>query len=240
MSFSCSKLFSISNNINKNNLNDTFKSEKNFNSLESVQLITSENGTKSNSLLNNSFGQQSAINKINNGNTTDSNVIFPGNGILSSEQKININNLSNMFNGCTPLKSLSGISNWDTSNVIDMSNMFCGCDSLESLPDISKLDTSNVTDMSNMFSNCKSLIFFPDISKWNISNVTNISGFFMECNPLLKLPDISYWDISKVTNISKIFYECNAIKSLPDISKWNTSQILDMNVQRMYCIKIIT
>ena len=103
MFFNCSKLFSILNNININNLNDTLELEENFYSIKNEQLTTLENETKFNSLLNNdnygydSFCQLSSINKINIGNTTDSDVIFQGNDILSSEPKINVINMSNMF-----------------------------------------------------------------------------------------------------------------------------------------------
>ena len=83
MFFNCSKLFSILNNIDINNLNDTLELEENFNSIKNEQLTTLDNETKSNSLLNNdnyennSFGQfseeQSSIKTINIGNTTDFN-----------------------------------------------------------------------------------------------------------------------------------------------------------------------
>ena len=182
MFFNCSKLFSISNNININNLNDTLELEENFKSIKNEQLTTLKNETKSNSLLNNdnyeyeydSFCQQSSINKINIGNTTDSDVIFQGNDILSSEPKINVINMSNMFYGCISLELLPDISKWDTSKVNNMSNMFNGCNSLKSLPDIKKLNTSNVIDMSNIFYRCISLKSLPDISNWNTSNVTDM------------------------------------------------------------------
>ena len=53
-----------------------------------------------------SFCQQSSINKINIGNTTDSDAIFQGNDILLSEPKINVINMSNMFYGCNSLELL--------------------------------------------------------------------------------------------------------------------------------------
>ena len=53
MFLNCSKLFSILNNININNLNDTLELEENFKSIKNEQLTTLKNETKFNSLLNN-------------------------------------------------------------------------------------------------------------------------------------------------------------------------------------------
>ena len=45
----------------------------------------------------------------------------------------NITNMSYMFDGCSPLISLSDISNWNTNNVIYMNNMFDKCSSLDTI-----------------------------------------------------------------------------------------------------------
>ena len=52
---------------------------------------------------------------------------------------------------CFSLKSLPGISNWNTSNVSDMRGLFYGCKSLISLPDISKWNIENVFDLSYIY-----------------------------------------------------------------------------------------
>ena len=75
-----------------------------------------------------------------------------------------IKNLSFMFSGCISLKSLTDISNWDTSNVTSMEAIFQQCSSLISLSDISKWDTSNVIYMNSIFYGCTSLISLPNIS----------------------------------------------------------------------------
>ena len=43
-----------------------------------------------------------------------------------------------MFNECILLEKLASISKWNTNKVTDMSNLFGGCSNLKSLPDISK------------------------------------------------------------------------------------------------------
>ena len=60
--------------------------------------------------------------------------------------------------------------------------MFLGCSSLKSLPDISNWDTKNVTDMSYMFSYCSSLKSLPDISKWTLKKNLNRDYMFERVN----------------------------------------------------------
>ena len=79
-------------------------------------------------------------------------------------------------------------------NVTNMSDMFNGCSSLSSLSDISKWNTSNATNMSYMFSECSSLSSLPDISKWNTSNVTNMSGMFWRCS-IVCLMDVYHYHL---------------------------------------------
>ena len=109
-----------------------------------------------------------------------------------------VNNLRNfvlMFNNCTNLVSVKGLSKLDTSKITRMGCMFSGCHSLESLDDISNWNTSNVTSMGNLFNDCRSLKSLPDISKWDVSSCTELSSIFSGCTNLTSLPDISKWNI---------------------------------------------
>ena len=69
-------------------------------------------------------------------------------------------------------------------NINNLEEMFSGCSSLESLPDISKWNTNNVTDMRALFYNCSSIQSLPDISKWNTNNVTNMNSLFYNCSSI--------------------------------------------------------
>ena len=136
-----------------------------------------------------------------------------------------ITDMSNMFQECRTLLSVSDMSKLDFTKVTDISGMFSICDSLTSIPDISKWNTKNVTNMAMLFIYCQSLQSIPDISNWNTSNVTNISSLFALCSSLTSLPDISKWDTSKMTAMNAVFFGCSLVKSLPDISNWNTSNV---------------
>ena len=67
------------------------------------------------------------------------------------------------------------------TKITNMSNMFQECRTLLSVSDMSKLDFTKVTDISGMFSICDSLTSIPDISKWNTKNVTNMAMLFIYC-----------------------------------------------------------
>ena len=44
--------------------------------------------------------------------------------------------MERLFCGCSSLKSLSDISNWNTNKVKYFNEIFLGCSNLESVPDI--------------------------------------------------------------------------------------------------------
>ena len=67
--------------------------------------------------------------------------------------------------------------------------MFSGCSSLKSLPDISNWNTNNVINLNGMFESCIKLENLPDISKWNIDNVEDIDNFISNCSPSIQLPE---------------------------------------------------
>ena len=131
---------------------------------------------------------------------------------------ISITDCSHMFDSCNRIIHID-FSNFDTTNVTNMSNMFDGCYLLRSLTGISKWNTANVTNMSDMFTCCYSLKSLPDISKWNTKNVNNMSSMFYNCESLKSLPDISKWNIKKVTNKEGMFFDCLSLESIPDIFK---------------------
>ena len=146
-----------------------------------------------------------------------------------------IDDISNIFDGCVSLISISDISKWNISKVTKMNRLFNQCQSLESLPDIGKWDTSNVTTMERLFNQCYSLKSLPDIGDWDTSNVTTMEGLFYQCKSLTSLPNIGGWNTSNVTNMNYLFYHCFALKSLPNIGRWNLSKVTAMFNMFSYC-----
>ena len=115
-----------------------------------------------------------------------------------------IYNMSCLFSGCSSLKSLPDISNWNLQNTKDISFMFGGCTSLISLPDISNWNTKNITDMNSLFFNCSSLTSLPDISKWDIFN-SNIINYESGLEYKSKFPFENYKEENK-NSLSSFFY----------------------------------
>ena len=101
--------------------------------------------------------------------------------IDASVADCDIRTMKNWFSNCKKLQSIEGLQYLNTSKVDDMSNMFSGCTSLTSL-DLSGFDMSQVKTMENMFRNCsalKTLKFTADCPK-----VTNITGMFTGCSSM--------------------------------------------------------
>ena len=159
------------------------------------------------------------------------NIYVSNNKDMIEIRLIGINNITNicgMFEKCSSLVSITGISKIKTSKITNMSSLFDSCTSLKLIDDISKWDTSNVTNISSLFRNCESLISIPDISKWNTRRVIYMNDIFRLCSSLQTLPDISKWDTSQVMYMNGLFSFCSSLKSLPDISKWKTNNVILM------------
>ena len=105
--------------------------------------------------------------------------------------------------------------------VNNMNNMFIGCSSLLSITNLHLLDTSEIKELYNIFYECSSLKFLSDISSWNTKEAESMQGLFVNCRSLKTLPDISRWNTSNVVNMNYMFHDCSLLESLPDISKWD-------------------
>lgn len=82
---------------------------------------------------------------------------------------------SNMFYGCSNMRSLTFQGTFNTSNVTDMSGMFFGCASLTTL-NLSPFNTTKVTNMGIMFSGCSLLASVTFGSLFSTSALTESQG----------------------------------------------------------------
>ena len=175
---------------------------------------------------------------------TDMSLMFQGCSLLWSLEGIsqlqteNVSNMHGMFSGCSSLSSLEGISKLKTANVTDMSYMFHECSSLSSLSAISNWKTGKVTNMSYMFYECKSLSSLEGISKWQTGKVTNMNGMFSGCSSLSNLDGISNFYTGNVTDMSYMFYECSSLSSLTGISNWQTGKVTNMSYMFYECTSL--
>ena len=178
---------------------------------------------------------------------------------ISNLKTDNVNNMMNMFCGCSKLTELDvshfntsnvtnmyclfrecgftsfDLSNFNTENVTDMRQMFYGCANLTTL-NIRGFNTANVTDMSHMFFSCYRLQNL-DVSSFNTSNVTNMSYMFMDCGSLETL-DLSGFNTSKVTSMVSMFEVCQNLLNL-NLDGFNTANVIDFQNMFERCYNLI-
>lgn len=137
-------------------------------------------------------------------------------GCWQFEDTANVTDMSQMFEECKQLKT---ISSFDTSNVKKFNRMFLYCENLENVP---LLNTVNATSMEIMFQNCTKLITVP---LFNTSNVTIMSDMFFNCYLLQTVPQ---FDTSKVTDMSQMFINCRKLTVIPKFDILNVTRTSNM------------
>lgn len=138
-----------------------------------------------------------------------------------------ITNMAQIFYSCKQVKTLD-LTGWDTSNVTTMASMFDNCSALTNIIGLSKFNLSKVTttanmlqyakietieltgsdvpkltDCSYMFSGCSKATNI-DLSTWTTPNLTKTDAMFSRCSVLANL-DMRNADFSKVTSYSSMF-----------------------------------
>ena len=135
--------------------------------------------------------------------------------------------------GLTPLAMLESVESLDTSNVIDASNLFAGCTALKSLPDMNlesatstyrmcygcsnlvyvpNINISASQNTSNMFYGCSSLSSLPEL---NPISSTNTYGMFMNCTNLTSYSNLN---VSYSTTTGSMFYNCTNLSNVSNIN----------------------
>ena len=143
--------------------------------------------------------------------------------LISCGDNMKVSTMTNLFNGCTNLTSvsLSG-----TSTVDDMNSMFRDCTSLTR---VSLFNTSVATDMGGLFNGCTSLT---SVSLPNTSTVENMKGMFGGCSSLVNAPLL---DTSSATDMFAMFFKCSSLKSVPLL---DTSSVTNMESMFHACYNV--
>ena len=87
-----------------------------------------------------------------------------------------ITSTKRLFNGCIQLAEIN-FTNFKTSSIENMAEMFSGCTNGFRILDLSSFDTSLVKNMYKMFYNCSNFDYL-DISNFNTSNLVNYTSMF--------------------------------------------------------------
>ena len=126
---------------------------------------------------------------------------------------------SNNFSGFSAMEAIEGLEKLDTSRVGRMSQMFNGCSELKSI-DISSFNLSQVDDLTQMFARCEKLesIKLPNVTEGN--KLRNIDQMFASCKSLttVKFGEHFAFDNPTSGNCNSMFSGCKSLESidLPD------------------------
>jgi surface protein len=144
-----------------------------------------------------------------------------------------IRDMSQMFNGCSNLTSITFPDDIDTSNVTDMSSMFKGCEKFKSL-DLRGFTTSNVTTFASMFEKMKAVTEIKlDYTKFTAADkLTSVDSMFSECEKLQKIDLRGFSDCPNLTTINKWFYNCWWMEYI-DLSNFSTGTASDTKLNNI-------
>ncbi|WP_420324102.1 BspA family leucine-rich repeat surface protein [Lactiplantibacillus herbarum] len=136
-----------------------------------------------------------------------------------------VQSFKGMFNQCSSLTNIAGISQWKTTSVTDISQMFKGCSQLVAL-DLNGWDVSQVTKMVATFNGCSKLVTL-NVTDWNTSSLITLEDTFNGASALTALP-VGKWNISKVGTLIRTFANCSSLTSV-DVANWDTSRVMVMS-----------
>jgi surface protein len=170
---------------------------------------------------------------LNLSGTTDMNLMFSLCSSLTSINRINewdvsnVTNMTSVFNSCTNFNQ--NLNSWNVSKVTSFVSMFQGASNFNNglASGVSStmpwtINTTNAVSMSSMFNTAS--IFNQDISGWNTSKVIDFTGMFLGCGNFNQ--PIGTWDTSQVTTMANMFQ--NAPKFNQNLGSWNTSNVTNL------------
>lgn len=128
---------------------------------------------------------------------------------IAPEIPTTVNNIRDMFYGCTGLVEMSNIPN----GVTEMWGAFNGCTSLITIPNF----PTKLNSMPYAFENCTSLEKVPIIS----DGVTNMCGTFRNCTNLKQILNLP----SELNDMSYTFKKCTSLEKVPIIPEKVTNML---------------
>lgn len=122
-----------------------------------------------------------------------------------------VEELSNLFDNCTQLESVS-LASFDTTQLKKADYLFYGCSALKSV-DLTNFRCSSVTDMIGMFNGCSSLRTL-DLTGFNTNNLEHTANMFYHCENLRTIFATDGFRTDRITdrvNASNMFAGCTSL-----------------------------
>ena len=142
--------------------------------------------------------------------------------------------LGSTFSGCSSLKTIAGLEDWETGSVTTFQSTFNTCTNLpnEVFSAVEGWDSAKSTNMASMFYECDGLTSL-DLSGWDVSRVTNVSGMFRGAGSLVSL-DTTGWKLSACKDAGSVFYDCSSLTNVEGITSWEPGALTNLiYLQRM-------
>lgn len=151
---------------------------------------------------------------------------------LSGFKSDEILTMGNMFDSCTSLTTIDGLS---VKNVKDLSYLFYDCISLTTINfrDIDTNPSKFNIDTNYMFHNCKQLETI-DLRILKNKNIIKMEKMFYNCDKLKSL-DLSSVDTSQIENMKNLFANCKALTSLKIDTNFNTKNVKNFGYMFYNC-----
>lgn len=161
----------------------------------------------------------------------------PISGIDASNPFIldNAKDLEGLFNGCSGLKDIRALKNWNVSNATNLGQMFKFCTSLEDISALQNWNTAKVQNMSEMFWLCKKLTSIDALKQWDTTNLDAIWGMFNHCTSITNVNALENWNVSKVKYFSDLFNNCTKLSDISKLKNWDTKNVKEMDSMFTSC-----
>ena len=137
----------------------------------------------------------------------------------------NTNTLAKLFMGCTTIKEIPFINDWDVAHITSFERTFMDT-SLVNQAEIN-WSTNSLTVLKETF---RSSRFAGDIGSWNTSKVTNMERIF--ANGYGNTHTMENWDTSKCTTFQYCFSWNVAFNGR--LTNWNTSMATSNGMKEMF------
>lgn len=136
--------------------------------------------------------------------------------------------MDSLFEGMTSLRSISGLSNVDTTGVTSFDYLFKDDENLQSL-DLGNWNTTSLESLSETFRGCGSLSELKGLAHWNLNTVTTTSMMFYGDTALASVGDLSSWRLPNVRDMSYMFNEDNVLSGIGDLGDWSVATASNAN-----------
>ena len=130
--------------------------------------------------------------------------------------KEGITDFSDVFLGCTKLKSIPANLFADHPNATSFSGAFLRCTELTSVPEGLFANNQAAENFAWLFYNCRKLKNIPENLFANCPAVIDFSSSFSSCKSLAAIPPTLFAHNPNATDFSYAFSDCTALKSIPE------------------------